>query len=137
MSSLEKVLFRGKAKKQATVARSTAEAEYRAMASATCELIWLKSLLHDLGVSHPQPMQLYCDNKAALHIAANPVFHERTKHIELDSHFVREKIQARLIKTAHVSSAHQIADIFTKALGKEQFHRLSGKLGIHNIHAPT
>ena len=62
------------------------------MASTTCELIWLKSLLHDLGVSHPQPMQLYCDNKAALHIAANTVFNERTKHIELDCHFVREKI---------------------------------------------
>ena len=82
-------------------------------------------------------MQLYCDNKDVLYIAANLVFPERTKHIELDCHFVREKIQARLIKTSHVSSAYEIVDIFTKAFGKEHFHHFSGKLGIHNIHAPT
>lgn len=100
------------------------------MASTTCELIWLKRLLNDFGVLHPQSL-------IKLHIAANPVFHERTEHIELDCHHFQEKIQTRLIKTAHVPSVHQIADIFTKALGKEQLYRLSDKLGIHNVHAPT
>lgn len=66
---------------------------YRSMATLSCELTWLKSLLHDLGIDHSAPIPMYCDNQAALHIAANPVLHERTKHIELDCHLVREKIQ--------------------------------------------
>ncbi|BBH08397.1 wall-associated kinase 2, partial [Prunus dulcis] len=82
-----------KTKKQDTVSRSSAEAEYRAMAMATCELQWLRYLLYDLGLSHTTPSLLYCDNQAALYIAANPVYHERTKHIEIDCHVVREKIQ--------------------------------------------
>jgi len=62
------------------------------MASTASELIWLKSLLIDLGVFHPQPMFLCCDNQVAIHIASNPVFHERTKHIEVDCHYVREQV---------------------------------------------
>ncbi|KAH9754602.1 retrovirus-related pol polyprotein from transposon RE1 [Citrus sinensis] len=77
-----------KSKKQHTVARSSAEAEYRAMTTVTCELKWLKGLLMSLGVDHSRPMHLYCDSQAVLHLATNPVFHERTKHIKVDCHFV-------------------------------------------------
>uniref|UniRef100_A0A2N9GUF1 Reverse transcriptase Ty1/copia-type domain-containing protein n=1 Tax=Fagus sylvatica TaxID=28930 RepID=A0A2N9GUF1_FAGSY len=111
------------------------KAEYRSMATTCCEVTWLKQLLTDLNVSHSQPVQLYCDNKAAIHIASNPVFHERTKHIEIDCHVVREKLQNGLIQTEHVSTNQQPADLFTKALGQSQAEFLLGKLGVLNIHS--
>ncbi|KAJ3704232.1 hypothetical protein LUZ61_007937 [Rhynchospora tenuis] len=126
-----------KTKKQQTVSRSSAEAEYRSMANVTAELLWLKSFLKSLGVIHSQPMKLSCDSQAALHIATNPVFHERTKHIELDCHFVRDQIQTKCIAAVYTRSSEQLADIFTKALGKQQFAYLLCKLGICDLHAPT
>ncbi|KAJ0628213.1 putative RNA-directed DNA polymerase [Helianthus annuus] len=109
-----------KSKKQSTVSRSTGEAEYRAMCSATCEIMWLLNLLREVGVNCELPVKLYCDSKAAISIAANPVFHEKTKHFEVDLHFLREKVGSGIIETVKVDSESQPADGFTKGLSVEQ-----------------
>ncbi|CAL9233873.1 unnamed protein product [Arabidopsis halleri] len=126
-----------KTKKQNTSSASSAEAEYRAMNAVTKELLFLKNLLHELGVDHEGPMTISCDSKPAIHISNNPVFHERTKHIELDCHFVRDEIVKGVIKPFHVSTTNQLADILTKALGRREFDAFLLKLGIRNLHAPT
>ncbi|CAL8152565.1 unnamed protein product [Prunus armeniaca] len=130
-------LISWRTKRQKTVSLSSAEAEYRAMASTCCELSWLQCLLQDLQLTHSEPVTLHCDNQAALHIAANLVFHERTRHIEMDCHFIRDKIQDGSIVTKHVSSSQQVADILTKPLGKEGFSTMLCKLGVLDIHSPT
>lgn len=84
--------------------RSSAETEYRAMALASCELIWLKQLIRELKFEGAAQMALICDNQAALHIASNPVFHERTQHIEVDCHFIIQKIESGDIITRFVHS---------------------------------
>jgi len=127
-------LISWKLKRQKTVSLSSAEAKYRAMTGACCELTWLRYLLNDLELLH-KPALLYCDNKAALHIAANLVFHERTRHIEMDCHYIRDKIQDGSVITRNVHSEHQLANILTKTLGKEMFLPMIHKLGVQDIHS--
>ncbi|KAM2715749.1 hypothetical protein EV2_045315 [Malus domestica] len=130
-------LISWKSKRHKIVSLSYAEAEYRSMAAACCKLAWLQSLFQDLQIQDQWSATLLCDNQVALHSAANPMFHERTRHIEIDCHFVRDKIMEGKIVTGFVPSISQLADLFTKALRKERFHSLLCKLGVHNIHSPT
>ncbi|KAH9801584.1 retrovirus-related pol polyprotein from transposon RE2 [Citrus sinensis] len=124
-------------KKQATVARSSAEAEYRSMASTAAELTWLTYLLSDIGIPQDKPPGLICDNMSALHMAKNPIHHARTKHIELDYHFVREKVTCGLLTTKYIPSLQQTAYIFTKPLSKELFFKFRYKLDIHSMAMPS
>ncbi|KAL2230510.1 UNVERIFIED_CONTAM: Retrovirus-related Pol polyprotein from transposon RE1 [Sesamum indicum] len=106
-------------KKQTTVSRSTKEAEYCCIVEASCELTWVSFVLQDLLIPLNTPVPFYCNNKTALHITENPIFHERTKHIEIDCHIVRDKYKG-LIKPMHLSSKIQLADLLTKALTATQ-----------------
>ena len=103
------------------------------MAALTSELIWLKTFLASLGIFYTQGMQLFCDSQAAIHIANNPVFHERTKHIEIDCHFVRERLQSGDLILSHINTKLQPAEIMTKTLGKCQFQFLKSKLGMVEV----
>ncbi|CAN6482959.1 unnamed protein product [Victoria cruziana] len=117
-------------KKQFKVSLSSTEAEYRAMATTTMELVWLKSLLKDMGVSSINNVKLFCDNKSAIYIANNHTFHERTKHIEMDCHYVREEVLMKNLELAYVPSEFQLGDFFTKSLPFPRFHMLLGKLSV-------
>ncbi|CAJ2641032.1 unnamed protein product [Trifolium pratense] len=128
-------LISWKSKKQDIVSRSSTEAEYRAMATTTSEIVWLRWLLSDMGVSLSKATPMYCDNKSAIQIAHNSVFHERTKHIEIDCHLTRHHLQHGTITLPFVSSSLQIADLFTKTHSIKRFHFLIDKLSMLPINA--
>ncbi|KAM3209252.1 hypothetical protein ACQJBY_063749 [Aegilops geniculata] len=121
------------AKKQATVSRSSTEAEYKALANATAEIIWVQSLLKELGIKCIQAPCLWCDNLGATYLSANPVFHARTKHIEIDFHFVRERVANKQLDIRFIHSKDQVADGFTKALPTKAFEEFKRNLNMSTL----
>jgi len=122
-----------RSKKQAVVARSTAEAEYRAMALSLCEMLWLKGLLKELRVLRNETMMLHCDNVAAINIANNSVQFDRTKHVEIDRFFIKKKLDSGILKLGYVKSHSQLADCFTKGLGPSENELSCNKKGMLDI----
>ena len=124
-------------KKQDVVAKSSVKLEHRAMALATCELIWLKHLLQKLRFRKDDQMKIICDNQVALHISSNLVFHERTKHIEVDCHFIRENIASGCMTISFVNSNNQLANIFTESLKGPRIKYIYDKLSPFDLYAPA
>ena len=122
---------------QSTIARSAAEAEYRALAMTTSELLWIQRLLCDFGIILYDSTLILCDNNAAIHIASSSSFHERTKHIEIDCHVVRDHITAGSIKHLPIRSHHQLADMFTKPLPANLLFPSLSKMAIKDIYSPS
>lgn len=119
-------------RKQVTISRSSTESEYKTLANATAEIVWVQSLLGELGIFQQKPPVLWCDNLGAKYLSANPVFHTRTKHIEVDFHFVRERVANKTLEIRFVSSQDQLADGLTKPLGIQQLKTLR-----HNLNLPV
>lgn len=124
-------------KKQNVVIRSNAKAKFRSVAHEICEVLWIKRLLEDLKISNPLPMKVFCDNKVAIYVAHNPIFHDRTKHVEVDKHFIKEKLDNGLICMPYIPTIEQIANILTKGLQKKQFENLINKLTMEDVFKPN
>jgi len=119
-----------KSSKQRTVARSSTEAEYKALADGTAEVIWLQYLLTDLQVPSVSTPIIWCDNLGATYLSANPIFHARTKHVEVDYHFVRDRVTKKEIQIGFIPFRDQLADVFTKPLSATSFTAFRFKLRV-------
>ena len=126
-----------KSKKQVVVSRSFTEAEYRAIAQGTCEILWLRSILNELDFMETNSSQLFCDNKSIIMFASNFVLHEWSKHIEVDIHFIWEKLRPCIIIPSFVPSSKQTVDVFTKPVGPSLLQSFIVKLSLINIFAPA
>ncbi|KAK9069547.1 hypothetical protein SSX86_011451 [Deinandra increscens subsp. villosa] len=124
-------------KRQPTISRSSAEAEYRGVANAVAKTSWIRNLLLELHVRVRRATLVYCDNVSAVYLSENPVQHQRTKHVELDIHFVREKVRLGQVKVLHAPAEYQYADIFTKGLPKHLFTRFRSSLCLRQPPAQT
>nr|GEX32695.1 putative copia-type protein [Tanacetum cinerariifolium] len=121
-----------RSKKQKVVALSSAEAEFRGIAKGVAEALWIRKLLSEVGYPRKEVTRIMCDNKAAIQISKNPVQHDRTKHVEIDRHFIKEKLEAGIIKLPFVKSQDQLADILTKSVGAGTLQECLSKLNFGN-----
>jgi hypothetical protein len=126
-----------RSKKQGVVARSSAEAGFRVMSQGICEGLWILRVLEELKIKIELPLKLYSDSKVAISIAHNPVQHDKTKHIQIDRHFIKEKLDAEIICLPFVTSSQQTAHILTMSLARPTFEYLIDKLDMIDIYAPT
>ncbi|MCO5593291.1 hypothetical protein L7F22_047299 [Adiantum nelumboides] len=133
MFSFGSVVVTWRSKNQPTIALSSIEAEYKGATVAACEVAWLKMLLQDLEIQVQDPVVIYCDNISSIQLAQNPVFHARTKHIEVCYHFIRERVLDDDIDLDYVGTEDQAANFFTKALGTEKLRRFRGMLGLRDM----
>ncbi|KAA8521614.1 hypothetical protein F0562_012287 [Nyssa sinensis] len=120
-------------KKQPTVARSSTEAEFKAIANATTEVIWVQHLCRDLGINLTTPSTILCDNLGAIYLSSNPLFHARTKHVEIDFHFIRDRVFYKSLAVLFVSSKDQLADVLTKPLTTARFTTLYSSLRLTDL----
>jgi hypothetical protein len=109
---------------------SSTKAEYKALCATTCEAVWLRRLLQDVGEERKEPTMIRCDNQSSINIAKNLIFHARTKHVEAQYYFVREKLQSNEITLVYCNTSENAADIFTKPLGKIKFELFREMLGV-------
>ena len=118
------------------VSRSTAEAEYRAMSVCLSEMLWMRNLLLELKLCEG-PLKLWCDNKSVINIANNPVQHDRTKHVEIDRFFIKERLDDGLLRLNYIASSEQVADYLTKGLGVKECMLSCNKMGMIDIYRPS
>ena len=107
------------------------------MAKGLCELIWLRRLLTEVGFPPDYAMNLFCDNKAAIDISHNPIQHDRTKHVEVDRHFIKQNLEEKIVQFPFVKTKDQLTDILTKTVSSRNFYNTFNKLGVRDIYSPT
>ena len=120
-------------KKQATVAKSTTEAEYVALSFAAQEAIWLRRLLADIGFGDLNPTVIYEDNNGAIDLSKNPKHHNRTKHIDIAYHFTRERVESKELSVQYCPTSDMVADAFTKGIGRVQFEKFRDLMGVQSV----
>ena len=126
-----------RSKKQSVVAKNSVKTEFKAVAQGMCEGLWLQKLSKELRIIIELSIKFYCDNKAAISVSHNPVQHDKTKHIEVDKHFIKENFEKGIICMTYIPTREQLADIFTKGLQKSSFEDFIYKLNMINIYDPT
>ena len=124
-----------RSKKQSLISKSSTEAEFRAMSKGIDEVMWIQNILDKLKISYIKPIDIRCDNKSAINIAHDPVYHDRIKHVNIDRFYIQDHLEQGILKTEHVPSEEQCADIFTKGQPMKVMSHLTSKHGMRSIHS--